>query len=108
MRDRHSASPEKPRTVDCSKEREHQEDVNALDLESLQLQDKEIPPEKLTKLELVGSGGFKVSRSLSRARTWRRPSSSQSNHLSRTSTRELTAVERLPFATSEAISPTWT
>ncbi|GAA5995946.1 hypothetical protein JCM5350_000244 [Sporobolomyces pararoseus] len=59
MRERHSASPEKPRTVDCSKEREHQEDVNALDLESLQLQDKEIPPEKLTKLELVGSGGFK-------------------------------------------------
>lgn len=62
MRERHSESPEKPRTVDCSKEREHQEDVNALDLESLQLQDKEIPPEKLTKLELVGSGGFKVSR----------------------------------------------
>ncbi|GAA6013214.1 hypothetical protein JCM11491_005218 [Sporobolomyces phaffii] len=59
MRDEHSASPEKPRTVVCSKEREHQEDVNALDLESLQLQDKEIPPEKLTKLELVGSGGFK-------------------------------------------------
>ncbi|GAA5910221.1 uncharacterized protein JCM6883_001117 [Sporobolomyces salmoneus] len=59
MRARHSASPEKPRTGDCSKEREHQEDVNALDLESLQLQDKEIPPEKLTKLELVGSGGFK-------------------------------------------------
>ncbi|GAA5877545.1 hypothetical protein JCM16303_003373 [Sporobolomyces ruberrimus] len=59
MRAQHPVSPDKPRTVDCSKEREHQEDVNALDLESLQLQDKEIPPEKLTKLELVGSGGFK-------------------------------------------------
>lgn len=64
MRAQHPVSPDKPRTVDCSKEREHQEDVNALDLESLQLQDKEIPPEKLTKLELVGSGGFKVSKVL--------------------------------------------
>ncbi|GAA6063833.1 hypothetical protein JCM10212_003995 [Sporobolomyces blumeae] len=59
MREQHPISPEKPRTPDRSKEREQQEDVNALDLESLQLQDKEIPPEKLTKLELVGSGGFK-------------------------------------------------
>lgn len=41
-----------------------QEEVNALDLESLQLQDKEIPFDKLTKLEKIGSGGFKVSRSL--------------------------------------------
>ncbi|GAA5932850.1 serine/threonine kinase [Sporobolomyces koalae] len=59
MRAEHPASPDKPRTPKNSKEREQQEDVNALDLESLQLQDKEIPPEKLTKLELVGSGGFK-------------------------------------------------
>lgn len=30
-----------------------------LDLESLGLDDREIPPEKLTKLEKIGSGGFK-------------------------------------------------
>lgn len=58
MRRDHSASPEKPVTPDRSKAAE-QEEVNALDLESLQLQDKEIPPEKLVKLEKVGSGGFK-------------------------------------------------
>lgn len=60
MRPGHSASPEKPRTPEHSKEHEQQEDVNALDLESLQLRDKEIQPEELTKLERVGSGGFKV------------------------------------------------
>lgn len=54
-----SASPEKPHTLPQSK-KDEQEEVNALDLESLQLQDKEIAPEKLTKLEQVGSGGFKV------------------------------------------------
>ncbi|GAA5822883.1 hypothetical protein JCM11251_004412 [Rhodosporidiobolus azoricus] len=59
MRPEHPVSPEKPHTPEHSKEHEHQEDVNALDLESLQLQDKEIPPEKLTKLESIGSGGFK-------------------------------------------------
>ncbi|GAA6006344.1 uncharacterized protein JCM10292_002655 [Rhodotorula paludigena] len=59
MRPGHSASPEKPRTPEHSKEHEQQEDVNALDLESLQLRDKEIQPEELTKLERVGSGGFK-------------------------------------------------
>lgn len=61
MRSHHSASPEKPHEPENDKAHEHQEDVNALDLESLQLQDKEIRPEKLTKLERVGSGGFKVS-----------------------------------------------
>jgi hypothetical protein len=30
-----------------------------LDLESLGLEDREIPPEKLHKLEKIGSGGFK-------------------------------------------------
>jgi len=30
-----------------------------LDLESLGLEDREIPPEKLMKLEKIGSGGFK-------------------------------------------------
>lgn len=59
MRSGHSFSPEKPQTPRQSKGDE-QEEVNALDLESLQLQDKEIAPEKLTKLEKVGSGGFKV------------------------------------------------
>jgi len=69
MRAQHPISPEKPRSRNRSKEKEHQEDVNALDLESLQLQDKEIPPDKLTKLELVGSGGFKVSLRLSLIQT---------------------------------------
>ncbi|GAA6004675.1 hypothetical protein JCM10207_000976 [Rhodosporidiobolus poonsookiae] len=70
MRPDHLASPEKPRTPEHSKEHEQQEDVNALDLESLQLQDKEIQPDKLTKLERIGSGGFKdVYKGLYRKRT---------------------------------------
>lgn len=68
MRSHHSASPEKPQTPEHSKVHEHQEDVNALDLESLQLQDKEIPPEQLEKLERIGSGGFKVRASLVQSR----------------------------------------
>lgn len=59
MRRSFSRSPEKPMTLPQSKADE-QEEVNALDLQSLQLQDKEIAPEKLTRLEQVGSGGFKV------------------------------------------------
>ncbi|GAA5843679.1 hypothetical protein JCM9279_000100 [Rhodotorula babjevae] len=59
MRPEHLASPNKPHSPQHSKDNEQQEDVNALDLESLQLRDKEIQPEELTKLELVGSGGFK-------------------------------------------------
>jgi hypothetical protein len=35
------------------------EDELELDLESLGLEDREIPPDKLTKLEKIGSGGFK-------------------------------------------------
>jgi hypothetical protein len=62
MRPDHSASPEKPQTPEHSKEHEQQEDVNTLDLESLHLQDKEIQPDKLTRLERIGSGGFKVRR----------------------------------------------
>ncbi|BGP53785.1 hypothetical protein JCM8202v2_001357 [Rhodotorula sphaerocarpa] len=70
MRSHHSASPEKPQTPEHEKTHEQQEDVNALDLESLQLQDKEIQPDKLTKLERVGSGGFKdVYKGLYRKRT---------------------------------------
>lgn len=64
MRAEHSSSPEKPRTPRRSK-RDEQEEVNALDLASLQLQDREIAPEKLTKLEMVGSGGFKVCSAVS-------------------------------------------
>lgn len=36
----------------------HEEGLE-LDLESLGLEDKEISPEKLVKLEKIGSGGFK-------------------------------------------------
>lgn len=35
------------------------DELNGLDLESLNLVDKEIPPSKLEKLEKIGSGGFK-------------------------------------------------
>ncbi|PWN51087.1 hypothetical protein IE53DRAFT_65534 [Violaceomyces palustris] len=35
------------------------DELNGLDLESLNLLDKEIPPSKLEKLEKIGSGGFK-------------------------------------------------
>ncbi|TKY89313.1 hypothetical protein EX895_001844 [Sporisorium graminicola] len=35
------------------------DELNGLDLESLNLTDKEIPPSKLEKLEKIGSGGFK-------------------------------------------------
>jgi hypothetical protein len=40
-----------------SKEKESEE--LELDLESLGLEDREIPPEKIQKLEKIGSGGFK-------------------------------------------------
>lgn len=43
-----------------------------IDLESLGLEDKEIPPDKLVKLEKIGSGGFKeyvLSSSPIRSRT---------------------------------------
>lgn len=48
---------DEPRTPIPSKEKES-EDLE-LDLESLGLEDREIPPDKLTKLEKIGSGGFK-------------------------------------------------
>ncbi|KAI0256887.1 hypothetical protein BJV78DRAFT_1167683 [Lactifluus subvellereus] len=41
-----------------SSQREREEELE-LDLESLGLEDREIPPDKLTKLEKIGSGGFK-------------------------------------------------
>ncbi|TDL25007.1 kinase-like protein [Rickenella mellea] len=50
---------DEPRTPQPgSQERKEDGDVE-LDLESLGLEDREIPPEKLTKLEKIGSGGFK-------------------------------------------------
>lgn len=51
----HRVHLDEPRTPVPEKENEDLE----LDLESLGLEDREIPPEKLTKLEKIGSGGFK-------------------------------------------------
>lgn len=42
-----------------AKHRGEEEEGLEIDLESLGLEDKEIPPEKLIKLEKIGSGGFK-------------------------------------------------
>jgi len=39
-------------------QKERDEDLE-LDLESLGLDDREIPPDRLTKLEKIGNGGFK-------------------------------------------------
>lgn len=47
-----------PQTPPISNERELEPELE-LDLESLGLHDREIPPEKITKLEKIGSGGFK-------------------------------------------------
>ncbi|KAF9500565.1 kinase-like protein, partial [Pleurotus eryngii] len=51
---------DEPRTPPFSKDRikEHEPELE-LDLESLGLEDREIPYEKLTKMEKIGSGGFK-------------------------------------------------
>lgn len=49
--------PDEPATPVPEKEKEN--DDLELDLESLGLEDREIPPDKLTKLEKIGSGGFK-------------------------------------------------
>ncbi|KAI0032283.1 hypothetical protein K488DRAFT_50223 [Vararia minispora EC-137] len=48
---------DEPRTPPASSSQK-EEDLE-LDLESLGLDDREIPPEKLTKLDKIGSGGFK-------------------------------------------------
>lgn len=48
------------RPPQASDEHTNQPDADLeLDLESLGLEDREIPPDKLTKLEKIGSGGFK-------------------------------------------------
>lgn len=50
---------DEPRTPPLSGRQKDGEGELELDLESLGLDDREIPPEKLTKLEKIGSGGFK-------------------------------------------------
>jgi hypothetical protein len=50
---------DEPRTPPLSQHRKEAEQELELDLESLGLEDREIPPDKLTKLEKIGSGGFK-------------------------------------------------
>jgi hypothetical protein len=50
---------DEPRTPPISPGKKDTEPELELDLESLGLEDREIPPDKLTKLEKIGSGGFK-------------------------------------------------
>ncbi|RXW19626.1 hypothetical protein EST38_g6222 [Candolleomyces aberdarensis] len=53
----HQIHTDEPRTP-AIPGKEKEEELE-LDLESLGLEDREIPPEKITKLEKIGSGGFK-------------------------------------------------
>lgn len=50
---------DEPRTPPLTERNKEAEPELELDLESLGLDDREIPPEKITKLEKIGSGGFK-------------------------------------------------
>lgn len=50
---------DEPRTPIPGKEKDKENEELELDLESLGLEDREIPLDKLTKLEKIGSGGFK-------------------------------------------------
>lgn len=50
---------DEPRTPPLSSTQRERDEELELDLESLGLEDREIPPDKLTKLEKIGSGGFK-------------------------------------------------
>lgn len=52
----HADEPVTPPLTSHNKEAEPEFE---LDLESLGLHDREIPPDKLQKLEKIGSGGFK-------------------------------------------------
>ena len=56
----HRVHPDEPCTPPISSQQQNQPEPELeLDLESLGLEDREIPPDKLTKLEKIGSGGFK-------------------------------------------------
>ncbi|KAH0830679.1 kinase-like domain-containing protein [Lanmaoa asiatica] len=56
----HRVHQDQPCTPPISVEQQNQPEPELeLDLESLGLEDREIPPDKLTKLEKIGSGGFK-------------------------------------------------
>ena len=56
----HRVHHDEPCTPPISNEQQNQPEPELeLDLESLGLDDREIPPDKLTKLEKIGSGGFK-------------------------------------------------
>lgn len=50
---------DEPRTPPLSSGQRERDEELELDLESLGLEDREIPPDKLTKTEKIGSGGFK-------------------------------------------------
>ncbi|KAI9458286.1 hypothetical protein F5148DRAFT_983809 [Russula earlei] len=50
---------DEPRTPPLSSAQKERDEELELDLESLGLEDREIPPDRLTKLEKIGSGGFK-------------------------------------------------
>ena len=54
----HKVHLDEPRTPVPGTSKEKDEELE-LDLESLGLEDREIPPEKIQKLEKIGSGGFK-------------------------------------------------
>lgn len=55
----HRVHQDEPRTPMSGENTTQPEPELELDLESLGLEDREIPPDKLTKLEKIGSGGFK-------------------------------------------------
>ncbi|KAL5490185.1 hypothetical protein ACEPAI_5018 [Sanghuangporus weigelae] len=54
----HRIHEDEPVTPPLSKDKKDDGELE-LDLETLGLEDREIPPDKLTKLEKIGSGGFK-------------------------------------------------
>ncbi|KAL1742908.1 hypothetical protein HDZ31DRAFT_65511 [Schizophyllum fasciatum] len=55
----HRVHLDEPKTPPLSPTTKEPEPELELDLEALGLNDREIPPEKITKLEKIGSGGFK-------------------------------------------------
>lgn len=54
----HRIHEDEPVTPPLSKDKKDDGELE-LDLETLGLEDREIPPDRLTKLEKIGSGGFK-------------------------------------------------